>query len=76
MPGAVRILIIDSLKAFYTLFYPIKVFIKGKSNFGKIDGNIDLVKREIKIYILNLTDNSIKSFLKKDKKGYFYYAKF
>jgi len=67
---------ITSLKAFYTPFYPIKIFIKGSSNFGKIEGNIDLLKKEAKIYILNLTNNSLKSFLKKDKKGYFYYAKF
>jgi hypothetical protein len=67
---------ITSLKAFYTLFYPIKIFIKGKSSFGELEGYVDMIKREVKIYILNLTDTSIKSFLKKDKKGYFYYAKF
>jgi len=67
---------INSIKAFYTIFYPIKIFIKGKSSFGELDGYVDLVKREIKVYILNLTDTSLKNFLKKDKKGYFYYAKF
>ena len=67
---------IDSVKIFYTPFYPVKVFIKGQSNFGKLDGYVDLIKREIKIYINNLTNNSVKNFLRKDKKGYFYYAKF
>jgi hypothetical protein len=67
---------INSLKAFYSIFYPIKIFIKGDSNFGKIDGNIDLIKKEAKIYIYNLTNDSLKRFLRKDKKGYFYYAKF
>jgi hypothetical protein len=67
---------LNSLKAVYTVFYPVKIFVKGDSNFGKLDGFIDLIKKEVKIYILNLTDNSVKSFLRKDKKGYYYYAKF
>jgi hypothetical protein len=67
---------ITSLKIIYTLFYPIKVFISAKSNFGDISGEIDLIKRDIKLYILNLKNNSLKSILKKDEKGYFYYAKF
>jgi hypothetical protein len=67
---------IYNTKVLYSLFYPLKVFIKGKSNFGKIDGKIDLIKREVKIYVLNLTNNSLKNFLRKDKEGYYYYAKF
>jgi len=67
---------INSVKIFYTLFYPVKIFISGKSNFGELNGYIDLIKREVKIYVNNLTKISIKNFLKKDKKGYFYYAKF
>jgi hypothetical protein len=67
---------INSIKIIYSIFYPVKIFVKGKSNFGQLNGNINLIKREIKVYILNLTDNSLKRFLRKDKKGYFYYAKF
>ena len=67
---------IISLKAFYTLFYPMKIFIKGKSNIGILNGYINLIKREVKLRINNLTDSSVKKFLTKDKKGYFYYAKF
>jgi hypothetical protein len=67
---------IYSINAIYTIFYPFKVYIKGKSNFGKVSGEINILKREIKLYIANLTDNSLKRFLRKDSKGYFYYAKF
>lgn len=67
---------IDNLNISYSILNPVKVYIKGMANFGKIDGEVNLLKREIKVYILNLTNGNIKSFLKKDKKGYFYYAKF
>jgi hypothetical protein len=67
---------INSLRAFYSIFFPVKIFIKGESNFGKIGGYVDLIKREAKIYIYNLTNSALKQFLIKDKKGYFYYAKF
>jgi uncharacterized protein (UPF0332 family) len=67
---------INSLKAFYSVFYPLKVFIKGECDFGKIEGYVNLFKKEIKLYIYNLTNSYLKRFLRKDKKGYFYYAKF
>jgi hypothetical protein len=67
---------INSLNIVYTVFYPIKIFVKGDSSFGKIDGEVNLIKKEVKIYIKNLTNNSLKKFLRKDDKGYFYYAKF
>jgi hypothetical protein len=67
---------INTIKIIYIVFYPVRIFLKGESNFGKIKGYIDLIKREVRIYILNLTDKSLKRFLQKDKKGYFYYAKF
>ena len=60
----------------YSILNPLKVYIKGSSNFGDIDGEIDLIKRKIKIYILNLNNRFLKNMLKKDKKGYFYYAAF
>ena len=60
----------------YSVLNPLKVYIKGSSNFGDIDGEIDLIKRKIKIYILNLNNRFLKNMLKKDKKGYFYYAAF
>ena len=67
---------INKLNITYSIINPLKVYISGTSNFGKIEGNINLIKKYIKVYILNLTNNNIKSFLRKDKKGYFYYAKF
>jgi len=67
--------VVTNAKLIYQIFNPTKISIIGDSNFGKIDGKIDLLKRDIKIYI-KLTNNNLKSFLRKDKKGYYYYAKF
>jgi len=67
---------ITKIDVIYSIINPLKVYIKGSSNFGEINGYIDLVKRKIKIYILNLNNNFLKNFLKKDKKGYFYYVSF
>ena len=64
---------ISNLNIYFTPFYPIGL-IKGDSSFGKVDGEINLMKRYIKVYIQK--PSTISSFLKKDKKGYFYYAKF
>jgi hypothetical protein len=60
----------------YSILSPLNIYINGNANFGKIDGNIRLDSREIKIYIFNLKDHTLKRVLKKDKKGYYYYAKF
>jgi len=62
---------IKSLNIFYIPFLNAKI--TGKSNFGEFEGEANL--HEIKIYIKNRS-NKIKSFLKKDKKGYFYYERF
>ena len=67
---------INNLDVTYSIINPLKVYIKGDSNFGKIDGSIDLVNRKIKVYILNLNNSTLKAILKKDKKGYFYYESF
>jgi len=60
----------------YSFFNPLKIYINGTSNFGKLKGEINLLKRNIKIYILNLSNSFLKNSLKKDKKGYYYYATF
>ena len=67
---------INNLYITYSIINPLKVYIKGDSNFGKIDGVVDLVNRKIKVYILNLNNSTLKAMLKKDKKGYFYYESF
>jgi len=67
--------VIKNLNIIYHIFNPLNVSITGDSNFGKIEGKIDLVKRHLKVYV-KLTNNNLKSFLQRDKKGYFYYAKF
>ena len=67
---------IKNLDITYTLLNPIKIYISGNANFGKIEGIINLFEHFIKIYIFNLNDSNLKPFLKKDKKGYYYYASF
>jgi hypothetical protein len=62
---------IKSLNITYIPFLNAKL--TGKSNFGEFEGEANL--NEIKIYIKN-PSNKIKTFLKKDKKGYFYYEHF
>lgn len=62
---------IKNLNIVYIPFTDAKI--KGEGNFGKIRGYIKF--KEIKIRIENPT-NEIKPFLKKDKKGYYYYERF
>jgi hypothetical protein len=62
---------IKNLTAYFTL-YP-KIFVKGDGNIGEFEGWLSL--KEAKIYIKN-PSFQIKPFLKRDKKGYFYYEKF
>ena len=69
-------LFVNNLNAKISLFNPMKIYIKGHGNFGDIDGIINLKDKILKIYIINLKNNNIKYFLKKDKKGYFYATKF
>jgi hypothetical protein len=67
---------INTLDIKHTLFNPYKIIITGTANFGKIDGYINFNTQNGKIYILNLNNNNLKYFLKKDKKGYFYEVSF
>ena len=69
-------LFIKYLDVKISIFNPLKIYIKGKGNFGDIDGIVNLKDRILKVYIINLKNNNIKYFLKKDKKGYFYATKF
>jgi hypothetical protein len=64
--------LIKKLQLKNSIIQPLQVEIEGEANFGKISGNIDLKDRKVKIYISEIKDNSIKQFLKRDKKGYFY----
>jgi hypothetical protein len=67
---------INNINIIYSIINPMKITIKGSANFANIQGSIDLKTKKLKVYLLNLTNNSIKSFLKKDKKGYFYVQTF
>jgi hypothetical protein len=67
---------INRISLNYSLLHPLSVIVKGAGNFGKINGKIDIIGKSGKIYITGLTNPLIKKFLKKDKKGYYYYVKF
>ena len=67
---------IKEIKTSYSLINPLKINISGNSNFGKIEGEINIFDKKGKIYITKLTNSLIKKYLKKDKKGYFYDVKF
>jgi len=56
----------------HTIFNPVIIEVLATSNIGKFKGIINLKKRFLKIYISNIKQNKIKSFLHKDKKGFFY----
>ena len=60
----------------YNIFSPFKMDIKGSSNFGEIKGDINLNKKHLKVYILNLKNDKLKTFLKHNQKGYFYEQSF
>jgi len=67
---------IKTLYIQYSILNPLKIDINGIANFANIKGDIDLKTNTLKVYLLNLTNNSIKSFLHRDQKGYFYVQKF
>jgi len=67
---------IKTLYIQYSILNPLKIDINGISNFANIKGDIDLKTNTLKVYLLNLTNNPIKSFLHRDQKGYFYVQKF
>jgi hypothetical protein len=60
----------------YTILNPFKAEINAETNFADVKGYINLKNRYIKLYFHKITDISIKKFLKKDKKGYYYYVKY
>jgi len=65
---------IKDLNITYTVFNPFEMQIKATSNLSSlIQGEINLKKHFVKIYLQNPKD-SIKRLLKKDDKGYYYYA--
>jgi len=60
----------------YSVINPFKAKITAKANFANIEGYIDLKNRNLKLYFYKIKNYSVKRFLKKDKKGYYYYARF
>lgn len=67
---------ITNINGSYSIINPFKIKISGNSNFGKIEGEINIFDKNGRIYITKLTNSLIKRYLKKDKKGYYYDVKF
>jgi hypothetical protein len=68
--------LIKKLNIIHSILDPTHIKIDAIANFGQIEGDVNILNRELKIYITHLKSYTIKKFLKKDKKGYYYYAKF
>jgi len=60
----------------YSVADPFNVHIEAEADFAKITGIANLKKRYVKIYLLNLKSRDLRRFLRKDKKGYYYYEKY
>jgi len=60
----------------YTVVSPFEIIIKAKGNFADMSGTVNLKEKYVKLYFNNIKNPSIKRMLKKDKKGYYYYAKY
>jgi hypothetical protein len=68
---------ITTLKANHTILNPFNIKLNIVGNFGTASGYIDLKEKVIHIDIIEPKDiNSIKKFLKKGKKGWYYESKF
>lgn len=66
---------IEKLDLFYTPFYPIKVFINGKTSFGKVSGWVNIQTKQGEIDIFG-EPKELKKFVKltKVKEGHYRYA--
>jgi len=61
----------------HNILNPYIIKLTANGNFAKkIHGNINFSKKEVRLYFEGVKNNTVKKFLKKDKKGYFYYEKF
>ncbi|WP_143709724.1 hypothetical protein [Nautilia profundicola] len=60
----------------HNILDPFIININASANFGDIKGKIDIKNSFLKIYIINIKNQTIKKLLKKDKKGYYYYVNF
>jgi len=64
------------VKLTHSVVSPFEIKLTAKGNIANARGVIDLKNRYVKIYVFDIKNRSIKRFLKKDKKGYYYYAKY
>ena len=67
---------IQKLRLLYSIVNPLKIYLEGSANFGTLKGYINIKNRELKIYIHHIKNSAIKTYLQKDKEGYFYHASF
>jgi hypothetical protein len=68
---------IDSLKAIYILARPFTVTLEGNGSLGEIDGKINVLHKNIHMDLMKIKNiNTLKPFLKKDKRGWYYEKSF
>ncbi|WP_187647803.1 hypothetical protein [Nitrosophilus labii] len=71
---------LNSAKAAYSVLIPFKVVLKAKMSICDIEGEIDLKKRYITLYLNNIKDfnkvNKIFKNIKKNEKGYLFEKRF
>jgi len=66
--------VINSLNAVYSIMNPMQITLDGEGSFGVLDGEVNLVEREVTIlFPVPKALKTIKKFLKKDpEKGWYY----
>ncbi|SMC10188.1 hypothetical protein [Nitratiruptor tergarcus] len=65
---------LTNLTIFYTPFYPIKAWIKGKSSLGSIKGYVNLRQRRVQIDLFaSKLPGQLQSLMKKIKEGQYRY---
>ena len=68
---------IDSINIVHSLESLMNIKIEADGSLGEVMGSVDLSKREVRVNFSSINElRNIKSFLKKDKKGWYYEKSF
>ena len=68
---------VDTLSLIHSIFNPLFIEIEANGSFGEFRGGIDLRERVIKLRLVEAKDiASIREFLRRDKKGWYYEQSF
>lgn len=61
----------------HSLLFPLTVSVDANGSFGVIEGNVNLLDKEVRIDFVEVGNiNMIQAYLKKDEKGWFYEKSF